>query len=411
MNVSKEKSMKENKSSALLVLIAATIINTLTGVLYTWSAISSKIISDWGWTSKEASLPYTFYIVIFVISMVIFGDMADKKGPRGLSTLGSLLLGIGFISSGFSKSPIIIIITIGLITGTGIGMHALATTPSAVKWFPPEKKGLITGIVSAGVALSSLIFSPIGNYLLENVGINKTFILLGVVLMVLTLVFSQFMKNPEIPAGDGEEDRAGDFEVSYDWKYMLKSTYFYKLWIMMAFLSSSGLMIISHIVNIAKVQSGIENGYILIIFLSFTNCIGRIIAGIISDKIGRINLIKIVLILQGINMAFFRTYDNLILLIIGAGMVGLCYGSSFSVFPAAISDKYGPKYYGKNYAVIYTAWAFSGVIGPMTAAAIFDATGSYGGSYIIALVLLIISLLIAFSVKDEKGFKESVVKG
>ena len=247
--------------------------------------------------------------------------------------------------------------------------------------------------------------------LFRSKGINKTFILLGAVIMVLTTIFSRFLKNPDGLIIDIESrDKTQISAESHDWKYMIKTTYFYKLWIMMAFLSSSGLMIISHIVNIAKVQSGMENGYILIIFLSITNFSGRIIAGTLSDKIGRINLLKVVLILQGINMAFFRIYDNLVLLTLGVAIVGFCYGATFSVFPAAISDKYGSKNYGKNYAVIYTAWGFSGVIGPMSAAAIFDASGSYGGSYIVAFILLVISVFIAFSVKEEKGFKESLAK-
>ncbi|TJX14425.1 OFA family MFS transporter [Tissierella creatinini] len=407
----KEKIMKDKKSSALLVLIAAVAINVFNGVMYTWSSISSKIISEWGWTSKEASLPYTTYTVFFVVSMVAFGETMDKKGPKGLATLGSILLGLGFLLSGFTKNPAIMVITIGIIMGSGVGMHTLTTAPAAIKWFPPEKKGLVTGIVSSGVAASSLIFSPIGKYLLDKIGVNNTFILLGGVLMVVTTVFSRMLKNPATQIiAEEPKDSLLDFEVSYDWKYMLKTTYFYKLWIMMAFLSASGLMIISHIVNISKVQAGLDNGYILIIFLSIFNFMGRILAGMFSDKLGRINLLKIILILEAINIGFFRMYSNLGLLIIGVGIVGFCYGAVFSVFPSAISDKYGPKFYGKNYALIFTSWGLSGIIGPMTAAAIFDITGGYEAAYLIALFLLIISSLIAFGIKEKNEQKESLVE-
>ena len=144
--------MRNNKNSAILVLLAAAAINVLNGVLYTWSSISTKMISEWGWTSKEASLPYTLYTVFFVISMVIFGDLMDRKGPRGLATIGSLLLGMGFLMSGFTQNPRLMIVTIGIVVGSGVGMHTVTTAPAAIKWFPPEKKGLITGIVSSGVA-------------------------------------------------------------------------------------------------------------------------------------------------------------------------------------------------------------------------------------------------------------------
>lgn len=393
--------MKNKSSSAILVLIAAAGINILNGMLYTWSSISQSIISQWGWTSKQASLPYTMHTIFFVLAMVCFGRLQDKNGPRGIATIGSILLGLGFILSGFTNSPFIILITIGVIVGTGIGMHTVTTGPTAIKWFDSSKKGLITGIVASGAALSSLIFSPLGKYLLATVGINKTFTYIGIGVLILTILLSQLLKNPQSSLNVDNFILNNLDTVNHDWRFMLKDLNFYKLWIMKAFSASAGLMIISHIATIAIVQANLKNGYMLIIILSLFNSFGRIFGGMLSDKLGRVNLLRIVFVLQGINMALFNSYTTMMTMIMGVAIVGFCYGSGFSVFPAAISDRYGSRNYGQNYGIMFTAWGLGGIIGPMTAAIIYDATNQYTFAYRIAFILLIISTIITFTFKEE----------
>jgi MFS family permease len=331
--------------------------------------------------------------------MVIFGYVQDKRGPRFTATLGSILVGCGFISSGFTKSPILLVLTIGVIAGSGIGIHTVTTAPTAVKWYPANKKGLITGIVSSGAAISSLIYSPLGRYLLNSVGINYTFLYIGIGALVLTTFLSQFLKYPETYMNT-EEIKTTSTTIDRNYKYLLKDKYFYKLWTMYFLASSVGLMIISHISSISKIQTNLEVGYILIIFISVFNSIGRILGGYSSDKIGRINLLRLVFIVGAINLFLFNYYNGLISMIIGVSVAGICYGSLFSVFPAAVSDRYGAKYYGQNYGLMFTAWGFGGILGPMAGAAIYDEFNQYTIAYILAFMLLSISFLIAMTIKD-----------
>ncbi len=86
---------------------------------------------------------------------------------------------------------------------------------------------------------------------------------------------------------------------------MIRTADFYKLWLMLAFSSSAGLMIIGHISNIAKIQVNWQGGFILVILLAIFNTLGRVLGGTLSDKMDRINLMKLIFIFQGINMFMF----------------------------------------------------------------------------------------------------------
>ena len=385
-------------------------INLIIGILYIWSIISKSLVNDLGWSSKQASLPYTFVTVTFVIAMAIFGRLQDTKGPRITATIASIMMGCGIILSGIFVSPVMLVITFGIIAGAGIGTANVSTVPPAVKWFPPEKKGMVTGVSVAGIGISAVVYSPLTNSLLHSVGIEKTFIYIGIGALVLMVVLSQFLTNPpegyvpvssgtpKTPVNKAKSKSAEDLGL----RDIIKTSSFYRLWIMFAVSSSAGLMVIGHAANIAKVQISWEGGFYMVILLAVFNAAGRIFGGTVSDKIGRINLMRSIFALQAVNMLLFTFYSSIAMLAVGIAVAGLCYGASFSVFPATIIDHYGMKYFGANYGLIMTAWGVGGVIGPMMAAAIFDANSNYNMAYIIAGIMLVVTFLITFTFRKAQ---------
>jgi len=401
---------KASRRKAWAVLCVSFAINLIIGILYIWSIISKALINDLNWTSKEASLPYTLVTVTFVIAMAIFGRLQDTKGPRITATIASILLGVGIILSGVFLNPVMLAISFGVIAGAGIGIANVSTVPPAVKWFPPEKKGMVTGVSVAGIGISAVVYSPLANGLLNAVGIEKTFIYMGIGALVLMLILSQFLVNPPagyVPVSSGTPKKQAKKTVStpvrdMGLKDIIKTSSFYRYWIMFMISSTAGLMIIAHAANIAKVQISWEGGFYLGILLSVFNATGRISGGAISDKIGRVNLMRIIFGLQAINMLVFTFYSNVALLALGIAVAGFCYGASFSVFPATIMDLYGMKHFGANYGLIMTAWGCGGVLGPMMAAAIFDASKNYDMAYIVSGILLVITILISLTFRNKE---------
>lgn len=389
------------------VVLAATLLSFLSGVSYTWSLISKVLIEDFNWTSKEASLPFTILTISSSISMIIFGKIQDKLGPRNLSIIGGLFLGISFILSGIILTPVMLSITIGIFLGLGIGIINISTTPVVVKWFSEDIKGKITGIVVGGVGISSIFYSPLINKLLGTIGLNKSFIYIGIFILIFSTLLSFFISNPPINFDpDKGIKRGGAIKSNRDlnWKEMLKTLDFYKLWLMFAFNSAVGLMLITHISNISKVQAGWEGGFILIIIVAIFNALGRLLGGSLSDKLDRINFLRIIFALQAINITLFAMYNSILPLILGVAVGGFCYGSGFSVFPSALSDYYGLKNFSENYGLLFTAWSLGGIIGPMTSATVFDAYSNYKLAYIIGLGLIAVSMLLTFTMKPKKKY-------
>jgi OFA family oxalate/formate antiporter-like MFS transporter len=182
------------------VTFAALGINLVLGLLYAWGDVAKALQADpWGWTSTQASLPFTFATVSFAIMMVFAGRLQDRVGPRPTVMLGGLMLGLGLIASSFTSSPAMMLLTYGVIGGIGIGLGYSATTPPAIKWFPPARKGLIAGIVVSGVGLASVYVAPLTQYLLKSGGVQQTLLCLGIGTIVGVCVLALLLRNP--PAG------------------------------------------------------------------------------------------------------------------------------------------------------------------------------------------------------------------
>lgn len=398
----------ENSKRALLVTASAIIINLAIGVLYAWSVFAAALVKDLGFTKTEAQIPYTIALAMLGFLSVPGGRLQDRFGPRLIITIGGLLTGIGLIVGGFSNSVTGFALGFGLLSGAGIGLTYSSTTPAAVKWFGPKKRGLITGLVVAGVGLASVYVAPMTNFLINKYGVKQSFLVEGIIFGIVILLFAQFISNPPegyVPPGTPEKPTGPVVKVTRDYTptEMLATPQFWQIWLMYGFGAIAGLMVIGHMAIIAKIQANVAWAFIFVSILAIFNAGGRVVGGILSDKLGRNKTLMAMFLLQAINMFLFNNYTTVPLLIIGIACTGIAYGSLLAVFPPLTFDYFGMKNSGVNYGLVFTSWGVAGVIGPIMAGRIVDATKSYNTAYMVAAGLLAASFVLVFFLKPPKS--------
>ncbi len=387
------------------VVIAALCINLILGVLYAWGVMGKALVTQLGWSKAQASLPFTVSTVSFAVTMIFAGRCQDMIGPRWVAMLGGIILGVGLTVSSFAHTAEVMMITFGIVGGIGIGLGYSATTPPSIKWFPPSCKGLITGIVVSGVGLAAVYMSPLTAHLIRTTSIPQTFVVLGVGTIVLVSALAQLLQNP--PTGYAaqlkttkKKNAAGQMRIERDWKDMLATSQFYRLWLMFVLAASAGLMLIMHVAIIAKEQARVDTwGFWLIAILALCNTAGRLLSGFLSDRIGRTRTMVMAFALQALNMFSFSHYTTPSLLVFGSAFTGLCYGTIFTLFPATTADYYGVRNLGVNYGLMFTAFGVAGVTGPYVAGRIRDAFGAYGHAYTVSAIMLLIGVVLALTVK------------
>ncbi len=394
------------KRRGWIVTLAGMGLNLALGILYAWSVFAKQLAETverggFGWTKTQATLPYTIAIACFAIMMVPAGRLQDRLGPRKVASAGGVLTGLGLIVASFSTPASILpaLLGFGLLAGTGFGLGYSAATPAAVKWFPPEKKGLITGLVVGGFGIAPVYIAPLSKYLIGAYGVGNAFRILGVAFLVTATGFSQLIKNPPPDLVHPKKAAAGAAPARVDlgWREVIRTPTFWTLYVQYACAATAGLMIIGHMARIVSVQSGnsIKVGFVFVALLAAFNAGGRVVAGIISDYIGRAVTIALVCVIQALAMFFFADLSTIGGFIVGSAAVGFSYGACLSLFPATTADYWGTKNMGVNYGILFTAWGVGGVIGPTLAGRIADSTGSYAGAYTVAGLLVTAAFVLA----------------
>ena len=398
---------KSTNNRGWIITFAALGINLIMGALYSWGVIKKALVTDWHWTNTDAALPFTVSAAVFAFTMIFAGRAQDKFGPRLVTIFGGIMLGGGLILSGFAKDLTTMVLTFGVVGAIGIGLGYSAATPCAMKWFDSSKKGLITGIVVSGVGLSPAYMTPITSYLLGKYGISNTFIILGVFAIAVVTILSFFLSNPAEPVVAKPAENKPQTAAKgndYTWQEALKTPQFYLLWVMYLLSATAGLMLIAHLPSIAAVQANWKTAAVILVpVLAIFNALGRVFAGFLSDKLGRIRAMMLVFFVQAINMFLFTFFTSVPVLMIGSAVAGIAYGAVFSLFPTTTAEFFGMKNLGVNYGMVFTGWGIAGVVGPILGGMVADKTGSYSNGYIVAGVFLVIATVMVRFLKAPKA--------
>ena len=401
------------------VMMAGTGINLALGVLYTWSVIKSGIPDSWAWSHADKALPYSLACLSFSIAMVVAGRLQDRIGPRIVATIGGVLIGAGLLAAGLSGSSLAgFVAGFGLLAGTGIGFCYAAATPPAVKWFPPQRTGVVAGVVVAGFGIAPVYIAPLATALLNafattvtpagaaapvvEKGVSSTMMVFGGVFLVVIMALAQLLKNP--PAGHvtGARTSAASFPTAASagvgWRQMLGTAQFWVLWLMFFAGAATGLTFISVAQDLGKRALG-ELAFIAVVVLAVGNASGRVISGLVSDVIGRERTLFLVMTLQALTVFAVACSQRgagwpvvlVVLLFLGAN-----YGANLALFPAATKDAFGLASFGLNYGFVFSAWGTAGLVMPWAAGRIKDATGSADLTYTIIIALLCIAAGLTF---------------
>lgn len=391
------------------ILLASCGVNLCIGVLYTWSVFKNELV-NLGWSNAQASMPYTLTIIVLSISLLIAGRIQDRIGPQKVLMAGSLLAGLGMMFSSLSLTPLNLNLSFGVMTGAGIGFAYACLNPTAMKWFHRSRKGYVNGLLATAFGVAAIYLAPLTSYLIVNYGLNVSFQFMGAILILVAFPLSCTIKNPPNDYVAIAKKQPVDSDVvkqsnNYAWREMLNTKQFYLLWVIYAFGASAGLMIIANITSIAANQANIVQGAYLVVTLSIFNSAGRLVSGLLSDKIGGLKTLAIALVLQTLNMLLFGQFISSSTLMVGAALAGIGYGTLLAVFPSIMADLYGLKHFGFNYGVLYTSWGIGGFIGPLLAAISVDMSGSYTYAYLICAGLVSIATILTFKVKPLAEFK------
>ena len=372
------------------------------GAVYAYSIFLAPVKAAFvGVTAFQANLPFMVFLTFFAILMFFGGRIMEKLGPRNLSIIGGIIVGLGWLLSSYATNIWMLTLTYGVIAGSGVGLVYGCPVAMGARWFP-DKKGLAVGLILAGFGGSALITGKLASMLIPSVGLPTTFmyfgITFGIILVVLALPF-RFPAAGWTPSG-WKPAAGAPVAVDFTPGEMVKTSTYWGLFLCFIIGSMAGLMAIgiSKPVGNEIIKISGETAATLIGVFACFNALGRPLFGWLTDKINPRNaaIVNLVLILLvSIFMIIAGEGSNSLYVISFIGF-WLCLGGWLAIAPTATAAFFGMKNYARNYGVVFFAYGLGAIIGGIISGQAKDLFGAYTFAFYPTAVLAAVGLVLAF---------------
>lgn len=403
--------MDKNKNR-WLILAASCFVTLCIGSLYAWSAFSAPMAEYLEvCTGKEIqSLAIVFTVANSVgpVTMISGGYVNDRLGPKWVLLIGGILFGAGMIGSGYATSVTGLIITYGLGVGLAVGMTYGTVVSNTVKFFP-DKRGMAGGLITACYGASSVIVPPITTWLVQKYHVTTAFrVIGGVMMLVICLSAFVIQKCPEEIRKDTDANGDASRESrQYAYYEMLKEPVFYLMLGILMCGAFAGLMITSQASSIAAKMMDMPpvKAAMVVSLLALFNMFGRLISGIMSDKIGAAGTMQITFALSiaATICLYFCNPGNVTVFYISLSIVGFSFGSVMGIYPGFTAQQFGAKNNSVNYGIMFIGFALAGLFGPMVMNRIFEASGRYQPAFLAAALLACVGEILIYIFKKNSG--------
>lgn len=388
------------------IALAAIGLHISIGSVYAWSVLTRPIMADMGFTLSQTTWTFSLAILMLGLSAGFLGSFAEKIGPKKSGLLAILFWVTGLLGTAYALSIhnlTLLYLFYGIIGGIGLGIGYITPVSTLVKYFP-NRPGFATGLAIMGFGFSSLIAGPLMQYLVAQVGLVDTFIILGVIYLVIMGASSLYLKAPQ-PKHPTRTTK--DKSAMYVHTHgilandAMKTWQFGALWWVFFINITCGIGLLSLASPMAQEAIGMTPtaAASLVGIIGIFNGGGRIAWSTISDYLGRAQTYILFFIIEIV--AFYLlaqtnsalTFQILILLII------TCYGGGFSCMPAYLADLYGIRQLSTIHGRILTAWGLAGIAGPMLVSYFHEAGYGYTTALECFAALFVLNTIIAIVLK------------
>ena len=359
---------------------------------YAWTLFTTDLTKVFHARLDAVQWTLTFFIIAQTALFPLNAYLIDRFGPRLMITLAGVLVAIGWVGAGLVSSlpGLYVVYAIG---GIGAGAVYGGCIGVAMKWFP-DKRGLCVGVVAGsygfGTALTTLPIS----YLIDHRGYQSAFILFGAIQGLVVLISAQFLRMPPLDWAPPNweqikqkiQKRVYQSSCECTPAEMLRSGSFYLLYLMMALVTASGLMLSAQLKPIA-VSYGYDKmalfgGFtVLTLTLSLNQVLNgsaRPFFGWVSDRIGRYDTMAIVFVIEAVTIIILTlVVARPFWFIAISAVMFFAWGDIYSLFPAAIADIFGSKHATTNYGIQYTAKGLGSILAGPGAALLMTRAGSW----------------------------------
>ena len=386
-------SPQQYQRTRVLTLLGTIITQFALGSVYTWSLFNAQLSSKLDEPVSQVAFAFGLLSLALAVASSLAGKLQERFGVRKVTLGAGLLLGLGFFLTAHASNLMMLYLCAGILVGFADGTGYLMTLSNCVKWFP-ERKGLISACAIGASGLGSLGFKYINLLLLSSTGLENTFKMWGLLAMVLVMLGALLMKDAPARQESAGTQQAHDFTLAQ----AMRKPQYWMLALMFLTACMSGLYVIGvakdigeKMVNLPAVVAANA-----VAVIAMANLGGRLVLGILSDRMPRIRVISLAQVITLVGMALLLFVPlNANLFFAAVACIAFSFGGTITVYPSLVSDFFGLNNLTKNYGVIYLGFGLGSIIGSVVASLF----GGFMATFYLILALLVVALGMSLTIR------------
>ena len=386
----------------IVVAVAFIILVVVSGVHYAFGVFMKPMLTELGWSRAIISGAFSLSWIVQGFLSIVMGGLNDKFGPRIVLILSSFLRALGYILMSQVDTVWQLYLFYGIIIGIGMGGAVIPLMSTVARWFV-ERRGMMTGIVVAGLGIGVLIGSPVTNWLISTFDWRLSYIILGSIVLVVSVAAAQFLKRDPAQVGQkpyGEERRVEQAAETRSGEYsLIEVIYSRQFWLVYTMIFCFGLCLYAILVHIVPhaTDLGISAATAASILAAIggASVVGRVLFGNIADRIGNRKVYIICFILMSASMFWLMTAAAVWAFYIFAIAFGLAWSGLITSMSPMVAWLFGLRSHGLILGMVNTGFGFGCAAGPIIAGYIFDSTRSYQSAFLICAAVGIIGLILS----------------
>jgi len=362
----------ESRRAWVVVWATFVCLAVIFGVSYSFAAFFENFAKEFAAQRADVSWIFGLCGLVYFVLGAGGGMLADRWGPRMVCMTGMVFIAMGLFLTSLAQSLATVYLSYGLLVGLGIAFVYTPSIACVQPWFN-KRRGLASGIASAGVGAGTLVLPVVVSYLLIEVNWREALQMMSAGVLLIGLTAGFLLKRAPNLSGNTSGQLPG-----LTLSATLKTPSF--KWLYMGTLLGAPVMFVpfAHISAAAR-DAGVPDAQAvgLVGLIGIGSLVGRFAIGWMADRMGRIKTLMLMQGLMGLSYLIWAGAQDPWMFAVFALWFGLSYGSIVSLLPAICMDLFGGRAVSAIIGTLYTGAALGNLLGPVLAGQVFDMTQSY----------------------------------
>ncbi|MGF1834969.1 OFA family MFS transporter [Photobacterium sanguinicancri] len=387
--------------SRLWTLLGTIITQFALGSVYTWSLFNAPLASKLDTPVSQVAFSFGILSLSLAVASSLSGKLQERFGVRKVTISAGIMLGLSLIITSYAPNLIVLYVVAGFLVGFADGTGYLMTLSNCVKFFP-ERKGVASACAIGAYGLGSLGFKYINMYFLTHSGVEMTFSVWGIIAMCCVVVGGMMMRDApihqEASKTEAQTKMAAPISEDFTLAEAFRTPQFWILSLIFLTVCMSGLYVIGVAKDIGEnfVHLNSAAAATSVAIIAVCNLSGRLVLGVLSDKIARIRVISIALVICLVGVVCLRLVTlEQSSFYLAIACIAFSFGGTITVYPSLVSDFFGLNNLTKNYGFIYLGFGIGSFFGSVIAAFF----GGFTATFSVMLALVVISIVFSLTVK------------